>query len=44
MAEETNLSGHSQDGKRLHPPFAKLKGMQLTSWKDLAIPRFYGQL
>jgi hypothetical protein len=38
MAEETNLSGHSQDGKRLHPPFAKLKGMQLTSWKDLAMP------
>jgi len=38
MAKETNLSGHSKDGKRLHPPFAKIKEMQLTSWKDIAMP------
>jgi len=38
MTQETNLSGHSPDGKRLHPPFAKLKGMKLTSWKDLSMP------
>ena len=38
MVTETDLGGHSQDGKRLHPPFAKLKGMQFTSWKDLSMP------
>jgi hypothetical protein len=38
MSKETDLGGHSQDGKRFHPPFKKLERMKLTSWRNQSMP------